>query len=164
MKKDIEFTKNKIDLSIRRNRYYSIDDETIRCPKCNSELIDNLCTILLVVKSDTDKGEFMTNLTGSRFCANCPVVVFDKAKVKKAAKLGIKGDKNLQYHIAGIIDFNSIPLNKRHLEIGTDGNPVPLIDFLPNLNTSTIIKDKKTGRNEPCPCGSGKKYKKCCGK
>ncbi|WP_369126216.1 SEC-C metal-binding domain-containing protein [Bacillus massiliigorillae] len=23
---------------------------------------------------------------------------------------------------------------------------------------------KKVGRNEPCPCGSGKKYKKCCGK
>lgn len=23
---------------------------------------------------------------------------------------------------------------------------------------------KKIGRNEPCPCGSGKKYKKCCGK
>ncbi|MDW7740673.1 MAG: SEC-C metal-binding domain-containing protein [Bacillota bacterium] len=22
---------------------------------------------------------------------------------------------------------------------------------------------KKIGRNEPCPCGSGKKYKKCCG-
>lgn len=25
-----------------------------------------------------------------------------------------------------------------------------------------IIKEKKIGRNEPCPCGSGKKYKKCC--
>ncbi len=25
-------------------------------------------------------------------------------------------------------------------------------------------RGKKTGRNEPCPCGSGKKYKKCCGK
>ena len=25
-------------------------------------------------------------------------------------------------------------------------------------------KGKKVGRNEPCPCGSGKKYKKCCGK
>jgi preprotein translocase subunit SecA len=24
--------------------------------------------------------------------------------------------------------------------------------------------EEKTGRNEPCPCGSGKKYKKCCGK
>jgi len=25
-------------------------------------------------------------------------------------------------------------------------------------------KEKKTARNEPCPCGSGKKYKQCCGK
>ena len=25
-------------------------------------------------------------------------------------------------------------------------------------------KSKKVGRNEPCPCGSGKKYKQCCGK
>ena len=23
--------------------------------------------------------------------------------------------------------------------------------------------DKKVGRNDPCPCGSGKKYKRCCG-
>lgn len=27
-----------------------------------------------------------------------------------------------------------------------------------------VRKDKKIGRNDPCPCGSGKKYKKCCGK
>jgi preprotein translocase subunit SecA len=26
------------------------------------------------------------------------------------------------------------------------------------------IKKDKPGRNDPCPCGSGKKYKKCCGK
>jgi preprotein translocase subunit SecA len=26
-----------------------------------------------------------------------------------------------------------------------------------------VQKAKKVGRNEPCPCGSGKKYKKCCG-
>jgi len=25
-------------------------------------------------------------------------------------------------------------------------------------------KSKKIGRNDPCPCGSGKKYKKCCGR
>jgi len=28
----------------------------------------------------------------------------------------------------------------------------------------TIVKGKKVGRNDPCPCGSGKKYKFCCGK
>lgn len=29
--------------------------------------------------------------------------------------------------------------------------------------TKTIINENKVGRNDPCPCGSGKKYKKCCG-
>lgn len=32
-----------------------------------------------------------------------------------------------------------------------------------NAKQVTIRKDKKVGPNEPCPCGSGKKYKKCCG-
>ncbi|SNR92422.1 SEC-C motif-containing protein [Humidesulfovibrio mexicanus] len=27
-----------------------------------------------------------------------------------------------------------------------------------------ITRGPKTGRNDPCPCGSGKKFKKCCGK
>ena len=30
--------------------------------------------------------------------------------------------------------------------------------------STTIRKPKKIGRNDPCPCGSGKKYKKCCGR
>ncbi|MDE5897357.1 MAG: SEC-C domain-containing protein, partial [Clostridia bacterium] len=31
-------------------------------------------------------------------------------------------------------------------------------------NPATMKKDKKPGPNDPCPCGSGLKYKKCCGK
>ena len=27
-----------------------------------------------------------------------------------------------------------------------------------------VNSTKKVGRNDPCPCGSGKKYKQCCGK
>lgn len=27
-----------------------------------------------------------------------------------------------------------------------------------------VVKEEKIGRNDACPCGSGKKYKKCCGK
>lgn len=30
--------------------------------------------------------------------------------------------------------------------------------------SGTVVKEKKVGRNDPCPCGSGKKYKFCCGK
>ncbi|OPJ55365.1 SEC-C metal-binding domain-containing protein [Alkalithermobacter paradoxus] len=31
-------------------------------------------------------------------------------------------------------------------------------------SSKTIVKEDKIGRNNPCTCGSGKKYKKCCGK
>jgi preprotein translocase subunit SecA len=38
---------------------------------------------------------------------------------------------------------------------------LPDTDSLPPL-PQPIKKDKTVGRNDPCPCGSGKKYKKCC--
>lgn len=31
-------------------------------------------------------------------------------------------------------------------------------------SSTTIVKEKKVYPNDPCPCGSGKKYKKCCGR
>ena len=36
--------------------------------------------------------------------------------------------------------------------------------YLEQKKANTIVKGKKIGRNDPCPCGSGKKYKHCCGK
>ncbi len=34
----------------------------------------------------------------------------------------------------------------------------------PPAGSRTVVRSQpKIGRNEPCPCGSGKKYKKCCG-
>ena len=35
--------------------------------------------------------------------------------------------------------------------------------YLEAKKMNTIVKSKKIGRNDPCPCGSGKKYKKCHG-
>jgi hypothetical protein len=31
-------------------------------------------------------------------------------------------------------------------------------------SSTTIVKEQKVYPNDPCPCGSGKKYKKCCGR
>jgi len=45
---------------------------------------------------------------------------------------------------------------------------VVCIDFVKEINSPlrpvTLHADQKTGRNQPCPCGSGKKYKRCHGK
>ena len=36
--------------------------------------------------------------------------------------------------------------------------------YLEQKKSGTVVVGKKVGRNEPCPCGSGRKYKQCCGK
>ena len=36
--------------------------------------------------------------------------------------------------------------------------------YLEQKKSGTVVVGKKVGRNEPCPCGSGKKYKHCCGR
>jgi SWIM/SEC-C metal-binding protein len=42
--------------------------------------------------------------------------------------------------------------------------PEDIADLTRLLNpTRPRVAEKKVGRNEPCPCGSGKKYKNCCG-
>jgi SEC-C motif len=45
--------------------------------------------------------------------------------------------------------------NKLHSELGVRNRPL--------LHTSSMPSSAKVGRNDTCPCGSGKKYKKCCG-
>jgi len=37
------------------------------------------------------------------------------------------------------------------------------IDFVKQSKHSTPVTSTKVGRNDPCPCGSGKKHKRCCG-
>jgi SWIM/SEC-C metal-binding protein len=50
--------------------------------------------------------------------------------------------------------------------IGLDPDkPEDITDLETLLNRpKPVVTEKKVGRNEPCPCGSGKKYKRCCGK
>ena len=36
--------------------------------------------------------------------------------------------------------------------------------YLEQKKSGTVVKGPKIGRNDPCPCGSGKKYKMCCGR
>lgn len=39
-----------------------------------------------------------------------------------------------------------------------------ILQIIKDFKRSKIVhKEKEPGRNDPCPCGSGKKYKKCCG-
>lgn len=40
--------------------------------------------------------------------------------------------------------------------------PEDISDLEKLLHPTTVVRESKVGRNDPCPCGSGLKYKKCC--
>jgi len=51
-----------------------------------------------------------------------------------------------------------------HYIIGLEpDNPEDISDLEKALNPPQPVLSEKVGRNDSCPCGSGKKYKKCCG-
>ncbi|PAV29833.1 hypothetical protein CIL05_09540 [Virgibacillus profundi] len=59
-----------------------------------------------------------------------------------------------EWFLKGYTSTELFAQEKKHLR------PLPTT----KLNSSDDKKAVKVGRNDPCPCGSGKKYKKCCGR
>ena len=54
--------------------------------------------------------------------------------------------------------------NGWHYIIGFEPDkPEDISDLKKLLNPPQLVRSEKIGRNDPCPCGSGKKHKKCCG-
>ena len=53
----------------------------------------------------------------------------------------------------GLPEWDSILTEERRKEL-----------YKEQKNSGTVHVEKKPGRNDPCPCGSGKKYKFCCGR
>lgn len=72
----------------------------------------------------------------------------DEGVVEFTAEYSLHGMHDLHHEVAG---FKKIEGEWKYVA----GNVIP----------TTVKRDtKKIGRNEPCPCGSGKKYKQCCGR
>ena len=56
-------------------------------------------------------------------------------------------------------------MQEKMVESQEINNPKIKAESQQEKSTQTIVREsKKIGRNEPCHCGSGKKYKQCCGK
>ncbi|RLB85396.1 MAG: hypothetical protein DRH26_18335 [Deltaproteobacteria bacterium] len=82
------------------------------------------------------------------------------------AKLGSKKRPIVvQVHTDGMAKYVAETCTKHgwHYIIGFEPDkPEDISDLEKLLNPPQLLKSDKIGRNDPCPCGSGKKYKKCC--
>ncbi len=83
----------------------------------------------------------------------------------------LRTEKGTENDDEGIVEFEATYTDRKglrdvHHELGyfkkIDGNWMYSVG---QVKPMTVIREgAKVGRNDPCPCGSGKKYKKCCGR
>ena len=64
-------------------------------------------------------------------------------------------------HLLPFRDKSHVHTETSHFEKEAAGNQEKIKEEK-NKSPEGAVQSKKIGRNEPCPCGSGKKYKKCC--
>jgi len=89
-----------------------------------------------------------------------PLVEYKKEGFKLFQSLldSIRNQVVYSIYKVGVVTKTDTPMEKDRMQFDGakkgDDTPKPIAKS----------KDEEVGRNEPCPCGSGKKYKKCCGK
>ena len=155
----------KADLSFQRRRYFSDNCSLFLCPECSKNTQEKECQIVLFISVNDEIDNYIVDIKGAYFCNDCPVVIFDVEKISDEIEKRFNDvNANIDYHIAGFVDIDDIPIEKRNKDIGSEENPVPIVRFLPPLKKQQRILSNKPSQNAQCPCGSGKKYKRCCGK
>ncbi len=76
-------------------------------------------------------------------------------RLRKSSPRGKKGAETLQEMLETGIDVMDEP---------EEDDDLFWDDWQPPVSQTYVRETPKIGRNDPCPCGSGKKYKKCCGR
>jgi len=87
--------------------------------------------------------------------------------LRESVRLRAYGQRDplVEYKKEGHIMFKELLDNYEKLVINSIMRAGININVKPEEKRQTITQGvKEVGRNDPCPCGSGKKYKKCCGK
>jgi preprotein translocase subunit SecA len=118
---------------------------------------------------DTIETLFREDLVDTSVCGSLLQVQGDMYEpVKSWAKMPIKSLQNMYQHFTDTWDIYSDAGDEDDAKLLAGGSLLRgkekskgLSAFHPN--GQPVTKEDKTGRNELCPCGSGKKYKKCHG-
>jgi len=151
------------------------------CPCCSGEEYDNCCGPYLSGKQDAPTAEALMR---SRYTAHTKadidyiVATWDpniakslnaaetKAWAERCEWLGLQitdKDKGMESDNSGIVEFiATYKFEGKEQQIHERSQFIKDHDRW--LYVKGIpIKNKQQGRNDPCLCGSGKKYKRCCG-
>ncbi|MDD4371752.1 MAG: SEC-C metal-binding domain-containing protein [Anaerostipes sp.] len=139
--------------------YFSVEQGIYEKLLTNKDVVEEGTVEELAGKFETDIQLFVGFLDGINDSLKTPNPIEEMEKDTKVS-LDIDFEK-LYYNMVGckaqwlyeLEQWNDILTEERRKEL-----------YKEQKSSTTIVKGDKVGRNDPCPCGSGKKYKKCCGK
>jgi hypothetical protein len=127
-----------------RDRCIEILTSQLRNHDCQDETLNTFLILYLVELGAT---EAINGIRDAYLSGNVDLDVL--GDIKKAEKIPFYPDRK---------EYQSEDNSFQEIDGFDDAMDAPAIgDEMPFKNSSA-----KIGRNEPCPCGSGKKYKKCC--
>ncbi len=101
---------------------------------------------------------------GNQFMTDEVAAVFrnEPLNARETMKTKVLGPWNLAEAVESGVQFSSEAINPPQPQPQRASLSTP--SHTHSTNHSTIRGSQKVGRNSPCTCGSGKKFKKCCGK
>jgi preprotein translocase subunit SecA len=108
------------------------------------------------------KGEILHNLFRStsnllafeQFLANLPHMLIAPDETGGSSQTSVPGSRGGE----------SAGDRLRHAAVATVAEPEASLDLALHARSAAAKDPTKVGRNDPCPCGSGKKFKNCCGR
>ena len=145
------------------------------CPCGSKKEFGSCCGPII---AGTKKAETAEELMRSRYTA---YVTHDIDHIVKTCRAGdeestwqglkiLRTEKGTASDKEGIVEFSATYTRKGlrdvHLERAyfKKENDTWIYEAGELIPTTVVREGEKVGRNDPCPCGSGKKYKKCCGR
>lgn len=94
-----------------------------------------------------------------------PDEMFDMQPPEQRTPQSLSLGPNIRKAIAdGTMDAKELREGIMSMELPSEALRFSLLKEIADAEGAAKQKPKKVGRNEPCPCGSGKKYKHCCGR
>jgi len=124
------------------------------------DITKNSLTEMLNSKQQRKFGKIKSNLPNS--CESCKWLKHCRGGCVKD-RIANPRDKKLNYLCESYeMFFNHADKKMRKLAINWKQDQLKM-QKRNDMIQSTNYEGKKLGRNEPCPCGSGRKFKKCCG-
>ena len=128
------------------NIEYLVDDQYCLNPKCSCK--DVVLTIVPIIDGKSSTGR------------QTATVIYDYITKKWKVERDFPNINEIMAELQKAIPDLSSIVKKRHRNLRLLYQNYRKKN---NIETGDVSK-RKIGRNEPCPCGSGKKYKMCCGK